>query len=50
MTARKSKAKKVLCIHHRTEQYDKALDMLIAGKCLPEYPHTRFKKLKEVKG
>lgn len=34
---------------HRKTQYEKALDLLIAGKVNPDYPAERFDKLKEIK-
>ena len=34
---------------HRVQMYEKALDMLIAGRVNPDYPAQRFSKLKEVR-
>ncbi len=49
MSTAKRNRKKIEIQQHRQMVYEDALDMLIAGKCTPEYVRERSLKLKEVK-
>ncbi len=44
-----ARRKRIQCIKHREQQYEKALDGIIEGKLPPSYAQTRWQKLKEIK-
>jgi len=50
MDIQKKKLKRKLCLQHRQERYDHAIDKLIKGEVDPEYVSKRWKKLKQVRG
>jgi hypothetical protein len=51
MGKRRDNFKKPLVLSHRLAQYDKALDLLIAGEDMsPEYVKIRADKVKDIRG